>query len=469
MSGSWSPAALATLNLTAGGTGALGTGAHTIAALFQPASGNNSAGLVDMLATSTVVRAAFMDALRMYGPGDFSDGFPATALSLGTWYVAIISKPSGSATYRWAVWPYASDGSGTMTQGTSNNSGNHSDGSAITNIKVGLGDGAVRGNGLIAAVGFWDRQISTGEELEFKTNLLQDWFDLSGGQPVGLLDLENWNGSTGIDDNTTGGISLSSITGTVSSGSNPPSFDFTVSAGGTGIAATDAPGSGLRWDSALQLGVAAGVTVSDAPGAGQRMGRSAETVTIGTAVSDSAGPGIRLGRSADAVVFGVAAADMPTALRAGLGGAESANAATLAPDGVPGGIRWRSTAEGAPTIGVTANDAPGALRWGSSGGGSGVSVGVAVADTPTALRLGASLVGVQVGVVVGDTPEPFRWFSASLAQDLAALDLPNAWRWNSGASGVTVNVPGSDVPDVPRILAPVGRVRIIAPVEEVRV
>jgi hypothetical protein len=467
MSGSWSPAALATLNLSAGGTGALGTGAHTIAVLFQPASGNNSAGLVDMLATSTVVRAAFMDALRMYGPGDFSDGFPATALTLNTWYVAIISKPSGSATYRWAVWPYAADGSGTMQQGTSNNSGNHSDGSAITNIKVGLGDGAVRGNGLIAALGFWDRQITTGEELEFKTNLLQDWFDLSGGQPVGLLDLENWNGSTGIDDNTTGGITLSSITGTVSSGSNPPSFDFTVSAGGTGITATDAPGPGLRWDSALQSGVAAGVTISDAPGTGQRLGRSAEVVTINAAVSDAPGPGIRLGRSAEAIAFGVTVPDAPTAIRAGRSGAESANAATLAPDTVVNGLRWRS-AEGGVTIAVTAADAPEALRW-ASPSGSGVSAGVVVADTPSAIRLGASLVGVQVGVVVGDTPEPFRWLSASLAQDLAVLDLPNAWRWNSGASGVTVNVPGSDVPDVPRILAPVGRVRIIAPVEEVRV
>lgn len=220
------------LSFSAGSAGAAGTGAFTIAALIQVATGNNNSGWVGLYASSTDTRAIFADSLHLYGVDDFSDGFGT--LSHDTWYLVAITKPAGSNPWRMHLWPYASDGSGTMSHGTSTGAGNHGDGSTITDIRLGANE--VASNGLIAAAAIWTRVLSDAELDSMKSNLLSSWRDVSGGQPAELISLENWNGTSGAAV-PIGTSTYSSTTGTVSSGANPPSFNFSLTAANTLTAA----------------------------------------------------------------------------------------------------------------------------------------------------------------------------------------------------------------------------------------
>ena len=233
MSGSFDLAADNYLSLTAGGAGATGTGAYTIAVLVQPAIGNNNCGMVQLRTNSAAVRSLLEDSLHLFGEGDFSSG-DATTLIQGTWYVAAQTKAAGSATYRHHLWPYISTGTGTMTHAVSSSSGNHSDGSTVTVIRV--GHAGNRGNGLIAVVGVWDSALSDANLDTLKSGSLQAWADLS---PKSLISLENWDGSTGATD-VVGSSSLSSETGSVTAGANPTGFSFTLSGGTIDLVVADA-------------------------------------------------------------------------------------------------------------------------------------------------------------------------------------------------------------------------------------
>jgi hypothetical protein len=212
------------LDFTAGGAGAIGTGAFTIVVLFRATSGNNNCGLTQGRTSGASVRSFLMDSLKLFGEGDFSDGYPSGNLSLDTWYVAAIRKQSGSVHYRFTYWPYASDGSGTMNHGESTSSGNHSDGSTVTVLRI--GNAGNPGNGDFAAVGYYTSHLSDANLDTLKSNLLSKWADLS---PAELISFEDWNGTNGHVVNV-GTSTLSSITGTVGAGAaNPPSFDFSTS------------------------------------------------------------------------------------------------------------------------------------------------------------------------------------------------------------------------------------------------
>jgi len=217
VSGSWSPSGDIWLTMSAGNAGATGTGAYTIATLWRPAAG--SGGIVSLRTASGEVRAFHEFGGHLFGADDFTAGFGAP--NIGTWYVAAQTKPAGSAHYRYHLWPYASDGTGTMQHGETASPANHGDGSTVTEIRLGWSSG-VRGDGLIAVVGLWDTELSDGQLDTLKGGSLAAWAALN---PDELISLESWNGSTGCTA-VTGTSSLSSITGTVGVGSNPPSFDF---------------------------------------------------------------------------------------------------------------------------------------------------------------------------------------------------------------------------------------------------
>lgn len=239
MSASYDPAADAYISMTAGDSDSAGTGAHTIAVLFKTDPINANAGLVALMASSTQVRQLLADSGELFGTGDFSSGYPNNGVVVNTWYVGIITKPAGSAHYRIHLWPYASDGSGTMQHGEAPDAANHGDGSAITQIRIGLND--VRGNGLIAVVGIWDTDLSTGGTTDavldgLKTNLLSVWAALT---PDELISLENWNGTTGCTA-VVGTSTQDNLIGTVGTGANPPSFDFTLAGGAIDLVVADA-------------------------------------------------------------------------------------------------------------------------------------------------------------------------------------------------------------------------------------
>lgn len=233
MSGSFSPAADAAVLMSAGGAGAAGTGAHTIAVLWKSDTVNVNCGLASLYASSTQVRQILTDGGELFGTGDFSNGYPLNAISLDTWYVGAITKPAGSAHYRCHLWPYASDGSGTMDHGEASDAANHGDGSSITQIRVGLTD--VRGNGLIAVVGIWNSALSDANLNTLKSGNLSAWAALS---PAELISLENWDGTNGCTA-VVGTSAKTGITGTVGVGANPPSFNFSVG-GATDLVISDA-------------------------------------------------------------------------------------------------------------------------------------------------------------------------------------------------------------------------------------
>lgn len=221
MSADFDPSADAAITMSAGGAGAAGTGAHTLVVLFYIPPFAATSGLLNLLATSTQVRQILVDVGSLFGANDFSSGYAALVLT-DAWYVAALSKPAGSAHYRGHIWPYASDGSGTMLHGEAVDAANHGDGSAITQFKIGLCD--TRGNGLIAAVGIWNSELSDANLNTLKSPNLSAWADLS---PAELVSLEDWDGTNGATA-VVGTSAKTGITGTVGAGGNPPSFDFSV-------------------------------------------------------------------------------------------------------------------------------------------------------------------------------------------------------------------------------------------------
>jgi len=222
MSGFFNPAADAAILMSAGGAGAAGTGAHSLAVLWLTEA-NSNGSLASLYASSTQVRQLLTDGGELFGSGDFSNGYPINAVAGSTWYVAAITKPAGSAHYRCHLWPYASNGSGVFDHGEASNAGNHGDGSAITQIRIGIGD--TRGNGSIAVVGIWNAELSDAQINTLRSGNLSAWSALS---PAELISLENWDGTNGATA-VVGTSAKTGITGTVGVGANPPGFNFALS------------------------------------------------------------------------------------------------------------------------------------------------------------------------------------------------------------------------------------------------
>jgi hypothetical protein len=216
------------VSMSAGGTGAMGTGAFTIAALWQTTvtSGSfaNRAAIGMFDASATEIRALDVVDSPIFGTGDTSTGFGSTPA--GSWVISAISKPAGAAHYRCHNWTYASDGSGTMNHGEASTAANHSDGTTITEIRIGFGD--VKTNGLIAVVGLWASELTDTTLDTLKSGNLSSWAALS---PQALITGNNWNGSTGCND-VVGTSSQQSITGTIGTGAEPTSFNYTLAASG---------------------------------------------------------------------------------------------------------------------------------------------------------------------------------------------------------------------------------------------
>jgi len=303
------------VNFAVGGTGAAGTGAYTIAALVQPASGNNNAGFIGLYATATLTRALFEDSLLLFGNNDFSSGFGPGGgnMTQDTWYIVVESKAAGSNTYRFHIWAYDAGGAGSFSHGVSTGAANQGDGSTITQIR--LGANAVSSNGLIAVGAVWNRVLSDAEVDSMKSANLATWKNVSGGAPTALISLENWNGSTGGTD-LVGTSTQSSVTGTVSTGANPPSFNFSI--GGTdatvsasvvaAIAAVPAPT--VKTGSTVTGAVVAAVAAVPAPTV--KTGSTVNTATV-AAVAAVPAPTVSAGSSlTTATVAAVAAVGAPT-------------------------------------------------------------------------------------------------------------------------------------------------------------
>jgi len=135
------------------------------------------------------------------------------------------TKDDGPAHLQMSYWQYQQDGSGTMFHGEAAGAANHTYANPIDEIRIGWA--ANRGNGDIAAVGLWTRQLAPEELDTLKTNLLSAWAALA---PDELISFENWDGTTGWATLIGSSVMDPDLTeGSVTVGSNPTGFDFEIS------------------------------------------------------------------------------------------------------------------------------------------------------------------------------------------------------------------------------------------------
>jgi hypothetical protein len=228
MSGSWLIAnGLSVITMNPGGAGAIGTGAFTLAGLWNPVSNNSP--IMALYNSTNEQRAILQDSQKLYSTNDFTAGFPPSGtITASTWWLGGVNKPSASAHFRYHLWQYASNGSGTMQHGETTAAANQGNGSTIQTIKLGTfggSGGTAIGNHLGAVFGGWDRELSDAEWDTLKSPNLSAWAALA---PKFLIELSGWNGTTGAVDRV-GTSTFSSLSGTVGVGAEPPSFNYSLS------------------------------------------------------------------------------------------------------------------------------------------------------------------------------------------------------------------------------------------------
>jgi hypothetical protein len=291
MSGSFGSNAL--ISTTAGGMGAAGTGAHTIAVLYRSNStGSLDFGLMALRAGATLTRELFVDGAKLFNVNDFTAGFGTIVAN--TWYVSAVTKPSGSAHYRYHHWAYTNPASGSMSHGETSSPQNHGDGSTITVGQVSGGDHQGNNDNLIAVVGVWTSALSDANLNTLVSNAMTDWAALS---PAALFSLENWNGTTGLVD-VVGTATQSGVTGTVSVGADPPGFDYSIGSGevdGSGSVTLASP-SGTGAGKVYVTGFGSVTLASPSgTGAGETFQMGSGSLALPALVGTGAGQAIVLG------------------------------------------------------------------------------------------------------------------------------------------------------------------------------
>lgn len=454
------------LAFTAGSSAAMGSGAFSMFALVKFGGGNNNGGVWGGYNSTTAVRAFGEASNALFGLNDFSGG--VGPLTQGTWYIVGITKAAGSAMYR---MHFRAQGAGSWTHAVGSGASNQSDGSALTEHRIGF-SAVFGGNVDVGWAGLWTSALADASIDTCGTSALQDFASLS---PQDLIEFSGWNGTSG-HTRPIGTTTLTGATGTNSVGTNP-TYNFTVSGGGTAVNVADVVNSGARM---LSAGGAAflGVLAADSANTGLRAGQSVTQQASGLLVVDAPSL-IRAPGSQASALTGVLVADVEnTGLRAPESPATAVNVSAF-PDLDQMAPRALSADGPGVVTGVAVADAPSAVRVGSSAALG--AFGLLALDTPgSATRLGASLANVLAGVVVSDTPGLVRWLSATesvLAPVGNPVDLrPLPARWLSADASVFIQQPSHEVP-VPPIIVPVSRfragsrvgvTRIIVPVEEVR-
>src|SRR5262245_33196664 len=283
MSGSWATGAGTNhIDFNGGSIGAAGTGAHSIAVLWQSsAAGSTNAGLLNLLNGSTQVRQLIYDSGALFGSGDFSSGFNGSVANNNSqWYISGISKAAGSNTYRCHHGSW--DGTGAVLQhGVAAAAASRGGGSAINVIQVGNGEDV--GQGLIAVVAIWTTVLADGGFDALNSLNLSSWVAQS---PGALITLNNWNGSTGATD-VVGTASFTGLTGTVGTGADPGGFSFALG-GGDGGPPAKLPLHVLRAllaNKALLSDPGAQVSAVNAPAADADATADGETASIAATVT----------------------------------------------------------------------------------------------------------------------------------------------------------------------------------------
>lgn len=206
-----------------GNVATLGNGAYTIIVLFNINSGNNNHGLISFRAAG-INAELFVDGNQLFGAGDFAGG--QTGVTVSTWWWAAIRKAAGSSVYTYSLKPYAS-GSATHQSGVAT----HAD-SGVSNTTVRLGDSDDRGNGLIAVWAGWTSRLSDAQVAGMFTSAAAD---VNAQSPQALWLGNQASSANPINDSTAGAANQTSVNGTVSVGTDPPAYDYTLSPGAAAV------------------------------------------------------------------------------------------------------------------------------------------------------------------------------------------------------------------------------------------
>jgi len=202
-----------------GSCGAVGNGAYTIICLFNINSGNNSSGLISFL-TSGINAELIVDANQLFGAGDFGGG--QTGVTVSTWWWAAVRKAAGTNVYRYSLRQYNTGST------THQNSASTFADSGVTNTSIRLGDGDDRGNALIAVWAAWTSNLSDSAVAGMFTTAAAD---VAAQSPQGLWLGNQLSGSDPINDSI-GTANQTSVNGSIGVGSDPPSYNYSLSSSG---------------------------------------------------------------------------------------------------------------------------------------------------------------------------------------------------------------------------------------------
>jgi hypothetical protein len=206
-----------------GSCGPLGTGSYSMLWLYRIDLFAGVGGLGTLRRLGAYAREALVTSNKLFGQGDFSSGFPNSALPEATWLWAVQSKAAGAAHYTWAYGLYPIvDPNTDIIFGESVGAANHTD--PGLGDEVWIGGAEVSGARDIALQAFFTPQLS---QTEIKTALTTAIADIMALNPVGCWPLNQAATTDPVIDVTAHGADQTSLVGTTVS-ANPPGYDFNL-------------------------------------------------------------------------------------------------------------------------------------------------------------------------------------------------------------------------------------------------
>jgi hypothetical protein len=220
-----------------GANAPVGTGSYTMIWLYKITLFAGVGGLGSLLQTGSRVRTALVTGNKLFGTGDFSSGFPASALPEDTWIFVAQSKTTGAAHYTWAYGLYPIvDPNTDIIFGEAAGSANHGDPGAGDAVSIGLSD--VGGSRTLALQAFFAPQLT---QAQIKTAFSQSLSSIMALGPTGCWPLNQANITDPVLDVTGHGADQTAISGTTVA-ANPPGYNFSLANTVLGTAAVNLGG-----------------------------------------------------------------------------------------------------------------------------------------------------------------------------------------------------------------------------------
>lgn len=205
-----------------GTCGALAQGSYTMLWLYKIDLFAGVGALGSLYEGATQRRQGMVTSNKLFGTGDFSSGFPDTALAEDVWLWAAQSKDAGAAHIQWAWLAFADDPANTVF-GEASDATNHGDSATAGDI-VNIGVADVQGARAIALQAFFAPRLTDPQIQSAFSLALTDIMALS---PRGCWPLNQADAADAVPDVTTNGADSNTVSGTTIV-SDPPGYDFSL-------------------------------------------------------------------------------------------------------------------------------------------------------------------------------------------------------------------------------------------------